>query len=76
MDIDLSEEEVQLIERLLKAYVEQAQSDADSVAIAEELLHRLTHPMRGGLEQSDQALMTDVGESIAPNQAPDSGPRS
>jgi hypothetical protein len=75
MDLDLSETEVQLIERLLRAFVEQTQSGAESVAIAQELLHRLAHPMRGGLEQSDQALMTDVGESIAPNQAPDSSPR-
>jgi hypothetical protein len=76
MDLDLSEAEVQLIERLLRAYVEQTQSDAESVATAEDLLHRLTHPMRGGLDLSDQALVTDVGESIAPNQAPDSSPRS
>ena len=68
MELSLSGIEVRIIERLLREYQarQAGEADMEEREAVESLLHRLSHPMRGGLEQSDAALMTDVGESVRP----------
>jgi hypothetical protein len=71
MEFDLSAPESQLLQRLLRDHQSAlarnpAAGAEEEVQLVERLLRKLTHPMRGGVEQSDGALMSDVGESIAP----------
>ena len=67
MELSLSGAETRLIERLLQDYQDRSSGlSAEERELVANLLHRLSHPMRGGLAQDDSALLTDVGGSIAP----------
>jgi hypothetical protein len=69
MEFDLSAPESQLLERLLEEHRRKLLDTGGhgvDVALVDGLLRKLIHPMRGGVDQSDSALMSDIGESIAP----------
>jgi hypothetical protein len=66
MEFDLSAPEYELLNRLLTKY-RAAMFDLGATETAElvdGLLHKLNHPMRGGVDQPDEALYSDIGESI------------
>ena len=76
MEFDLSAPESQLLERLLNDHRgaltgQGGPESAQELLLVDKLLRKLTHPMRGGIEQSDSALLSDVGESIAPEIPPE-----
>jgi hypothetical protein len=66
MELSLSEAEVRLVERLLNEHQSGLPTDGsgEERELVATLLHKLSHPMRGVIEQDDSALLTDVGESI------------
>lgn len=68
MEFDLSAPECELLNRLLTKYrstmAELGASDASE--LADGLLRKLNHPMRGGVDQPDEALYSDIGKSIPP----------
>ncbi|HEX5141659.1 MAG TPA: hypothetical protein VFX19_11985 [Dehalococcoidia bacterium] len=69
MEFDLSAPESQLLEQLLQERREKlvaSGNHGDDVAVVDKLIRKLVHPMRGGIDQSDSALMSDIGDSIAP----------
>ena len=66
MEISLSEAEVALIERLLRQYQAGLTKGVGEQELVALLLHKLSHPMLGALDQEDAALLTDVGGSITP----------
>ena len=66
MEFDISAPECDLLNRLLTKYRE-AMADVgatEAAELADGLLHKLNHPMRGGVDQPDEALYSDIGESI------------
>jgi hypothetical protein len=69
MEFDLSAPECELLNRLLSKYRD-AMADlgqTEAAELANGLLHKLNHPMRGGVDQPDEALYSDIGESIPPD---------
>ena len=66
MEFDLPAPECELLNRLLTKYRETV-SDlgaADATELVDGLLRKLNHPMRGGVDQPDEALYSDIGASI------------
>ena len=66
MEFDISAPECELLNRLLTKYRE-AMSDVgmqEASELADGLLRKLNHPMRGGVDQPDEALYSDIGASI------------
>ena len=66
MEFDLSAPESELLNRLLTKY-RSTMADmgaTDATELVDGLLRKLNHPMRGGVDQPDEALYSDIGESI------------
>ena len=66
MEFDISAPECELLNRLLTKYRD-AMSDLgmqEASDLADGLLRKLNHPMRGGVDQPDEALYSDIGASI------------
>jgi hypothetical protein len=71
MEFDISAPECELLNRLLSKYRD-AMADlrqAEAAELADGLLRKLNHPMRGGVDQPDEALYSDIGASI-PREIP------
>ena len=66
MEFDISAPECELLNRLLTKYSD-AMADLgmqEASELADGLLRKLNHPMRGGVDQPDEALYSDIGASI------------
>ena len=66
MEFDLSAPDCELLNRLLTKY-RATMSDlgaAEATELVDGLLRKLNHPMRGGVDQPDEALDSDIGESL------------
>ena len=76
MDLDLSGPETSLLERLLnerKVSLASGRGNGgdEEMELIDRLLRKITHPMRGGIDQSESALLSDIEESIAPEIPPE-----
>lgn len=68
MEFDISAPECELLNRLLTKY-RAAMTDigeTGAAELADGLMRKLNHPMRGGVDQPDAALYSDIGKSIPP----------
>jgi len=68
MEFDISAPEYELLNRLLTKY-RSTMADLranDATELADGLLRKLNHAMRGGVDQRDEALYSDIGASIPP----------
>jgi hypothetical protein len=71
MEFDLSAPECELLDRLLTKYRSTMDDlgNSDAAELADGLLRKLNHSMRGGVDQPDEALYSDIGASI-PREIP------